>query len=677
MSEYSDLITAASPVAWYRLNSASGTDSSGNSRTLTWTNSPSSAASDALANDSDGAADFDGSNDYGTIADADVFSPYTNSNFTVEFWANPDSNHVGGIIQKGGEWGLGWDSNQFYCYIQKADYNMVKFASESGTSSYGTWYHIAMVWNGTTVTLYKNGVDVTNLITDNAVTGMGNTSSSIYVGHNSSLTQKYDGKMDEIAVYNTALSSTEILKHYEVGIGRSTYQSQASTPAVTFTPYAATVTVEGTVNITADLATVTFTPYAPNVTTTVVVSPDLGTVTFTPYAPTVTADNTNTFVCFDGVIEDFIGTFAYVNGASSGGSYDVNGVYFNPYVSGGGLGSSRGYSFILTVPEEAVLNTLVTITGSANFVTNLDGNFGGVDVYDLDGGSPSTAHNALYLTASGTGTDSDTRALTLGNIGFNWTAGHTYRFEVYWGRNGTTANGNTVQLDSLTLYYETGTAISIDADNVPEITFTPYNPTVASGQQTNLTVDNVATVTITGFDADVGTPGSIAVGTTLPTITFTSYDATTSTTSTLEQVVTNAPAVEFITYAPTVDPNLTALSFKWISKNCPCRTAADSSAISSIDLGSGLFNQELTFAFKLGNTSSSTCDFTISASSVNNLEDMVTFSTTKDGTYTSSISIESITPNRVTDVIWGKLTIDTDAIVDDGTFLIHVEQTNA
>lgn len=681
MSEYSDLITSTSPVAWYRLNSASGTDSSGNSRTLTWTNSPTAYATDPLANDSDGAADFDGSNDYGTIADADVFSPYTNSNFTVEFWANPDSNHVGALIQKPGEWGLGWgeggSSNQFFCFIQKTDFNMVKYASESGTSSYGTWYHIAMVWNGTTVKLYKNGVDVTYMLADNAVTGMGNTSASIYVGHNSSLAQKYDGKMDEIAIYNTALSSTEILKHYEVGIGRSTYQSQASTPAVTFTPYAATVTVEGTVNITADLATVTFTPYAPNVTTTVVVSPDLVTVTFTPYNPTVTADNTNTLISFDGVIQDYISDLGYISGTSAGGSYDVNGVYYDPYLGGGSVSSYKGYQFILTVPEEAVLNALVTITASANFVNNLYGNQGIIDIYDLDGGSPSTIHNAIALTASGTGTDSDTRALTLGNIGFNWIAGNRYKFYIYFATSGSISNGNTVQLDSLTLYYETGTAVSIDADNVPEITFTPYNPTVASGQQTNLTVDNVAAVTITGFDADVGTPGSISVGTTLSTVAFTSYDSTISTTSTLEQVVTNAPAVEFITYAPTVDPNLTALSFKWISKNCPCRTAADSSAISSIDLGSGLFNQELTFAFKLGNTSSSTCDFTISASSVNNLEDMVTFSTTKDGTYTSSVTIESITSNRVTDVIWGKLTIDTDAIVDDGTFLIHVEQTNA
>ena len=677
MSEYSDLITAASPVAWYRLNSAGTTDSSGNSRTITWVNAPASYATDPLANDSDGAADFDGTDDHGTIADADVFSPYTNSNFTVEVWANPDTNHVGAILQKSGEWGMGWGegggTNQFFCFIQKTDLNMVKYASESGTSSTGTWYHIAMVWDGTTLTFYKNGVDVTYLLADNAVTGMGNTSNAVYVGQNAYGAQRFNGKMDEIAVYNTALSSTEILKHYEVGIGRSTYQAPPAAE-LSFFKQDATISVSGSVNISAPAVELTFTSANPTLALGIDIAAPAAEVTFTAPSPTVAADNSNTFTCFDGTIYDFIDTFAYVGGVSSGGSYDVNGVYFDPYVAGG---SGRpGYSFILTVPSEAALNVLVTITASATFVNNVAGNQGQINVYDLDGGSPTTLHNAISLTHASTGSDSDTRALTLGNIGFTWVAGRRYRFEVVWERNGSTQNGSTVQLDSLTLYYETGTSVTVNAP-AAQVSFTKLDPTVTSGQQTILTVDNVPAITAAAFDPDVLTPGQVAIGTTTSIVSYVGLAPTLSTTQSVEQVVTSPSVLEYATYDATVDPDYTALSFKFIIKSCPCRTAADSNAITSIDLGSGLFNQEKEFAFKLGNTSSSVSTFTISATSVNNLADMVTFSIDKYGTYTPTLTIESVQSNRVTDVIWGKLTIDTDAIVDDGTFLIHVEQTHA
>lgn len=659
MSEYSDLITAASPVAWYRLNSAGTTDSSGNSRTITWVNAPASYATDPLANDSDGAADFDGTDDHGTIADADVFSPYTNSNFTVEVWANPDTNHVGAILQKSGEWGIGWGegggTNQFFCFIQKTDLNMVKYASESGTSSTGTWYHLAMVWNGTTLKLYKNGVDVTSLLADNAVTGMGNTTNVVYIGQNASNGQRYNGKMDEIAVYNTALSSTEILKHYEVGIGRSTYQAPPAAE-LSFFKQDATISVSGSVDISSPAVELTFTPANPTLSIDSDIAAPAAEVTFTALAPTVKAYTSFTQYSFEGSLASW-----HTTPSNSGGA-NYTTEFFGAYNNNSSTGS-KSNAINITTPSN-VINISIVIdweykenaSGSANrYILSWNA---GDDSYWNSGTSQTVTKQNTYTSLS---------AATVYPL---WTTLYTAT-SVY-------PSSENVRVTKLTLNYEAVVVLTeISVDNIPEVSFTKLDPTVTSGQQTILTVDNVPAVTAAAFDPDVLTPGQVYIGTTTSIVSYIGLDPTLSTTQSVEQVVTSPSVLEYATYNPTVDPDLTALTFKWVSKECPCRTAADSSAISSIDLGSGLFNQELSFAFKLGNTSSSTCDFTISASSVNNLEDMVTFSTTKDGTYTSSLAIESITPNRVTDVIWGKLTIDTDAIVDDGTFLIHVEQTNA
>lgn len=689
MSEYSDLIAADGYVALWKLddNAASTTvvrtGSAGNNGTLTGGDNTSTlSTADAPAGIGGRSLHFNGSDDAISLGDSDDYTIYTtHPSFSAECWIKADTSSVGVYFNKQGEWALLHDASggeiNPNASIQKTDLNMMHYSTAGGaTYDLNVWHHMVFTFDrsGNTHKHYVNGVDVTNDVVGSSG-GDGNTTNTLYLGRNLPGTQWLDGYMSHAAIYHTVLTPTQILKHYEVGAGISTYIDAGTTQTIAFTAPAPTVSVEGTVNVTADLATVSFSAFAPTISIGIDISAPAAEVTFTAPSPTVAADNSNTFTCFDGTIYDFIGTFAYVGGVSSGASYDVNGVYFDPYVSGGGIGR-QGYSFILTVPSEAALNVLVTITASATFVNNLAGNQGQINVYDLDGESPTTLHNAISLTHASTGSDSDTRALTLGNIGFTWVAGRTYRFEVVWERNGTTQNGSTVQLDSLTLYYETGISVTVDAP-AAEVSFTKLDPTVTSGQQTILTVDNVPAVTAAAYDPDILTPGQVYIGTTTSIVSYAGLDPTLSTTQSIEQVLTDAAAIEYGTYSPSVDPNYTALSFKYISKNCPCRTAADSNQITSIDLGSGLFNQEKEFAFKLGNTSSSISTFVISASSVNNLEDMVTFSIDKYGTYTSSLTIESIQPNRVTDVIWGKLTIDTDAIIDNGTFLIHVEQTNA
>lgn len=71
-----------------------------------------------------------------------------------------------------------------------------------------TWVHLLLTWNGTTLTLYINGVSTapSSTPTDNAVTQT-DTGRVIYIGTASDDTEDWDGDMAYVMIWNTALSA--------------------------------------------------------------------------------------------------------------------------------------------------------------------------------------------------------------------------------------------------------------------------------------------------------------------------------------------------------------------------------------------------------------------------------------------------------------------------------------
>ena len=88
------------------------------------------------------------------------------------------------------------------------------------TLTNGTWYHIAYTYDGTTMRGYINGVEVGN----NTGSGSGNNSTGYTAGlhiacDNGSASQCFDGMMDEIGVWNRALTGAEITQLDNAGAG--------------------------------------------------------------------------------------------------------------------------------------------------------------------------------------------------------------------------------------------------------------------------------------------------------------------------------------------------------------------------------------------------------------------------------------------------------------------------
>jgi hypothetical protein len=90
----------------------------------------------------------------------------------------------------------------------------------AGLISPSTWHHYALVWSdGGTADLYVDGTKRASV----DIQTSWNEGDKLLFGHAagvaSGLTKPWQGRIDEAAVYNTALSATAIQRHYEEGLG--------------------------------------------------------------------------------------------------------------------------------------------------------------------------------------------------------------------------------------------------------------------------------------------------------------------------------------------------------------------------------------------------------------------------------------------------------------------------
>ena len=164
-----------------------------------------------------GALRFDGSNDYVQVADAANLD--ITSELTIAAWINPQSmgqGDQGRILDKAGADGtVGWvfrlnSSNRlgFQQHGKTPGVNTV-----SNVISTDTWQHVAaVVSGGRNVTFYVNGTNVGSGTLNGAIAA---NAKPLSIGIRGDGQRAFDGSMDEVRVYNRALSSGEIHDLYQ------------------------------------------------------------------------------------------------------------------------------------------------------------------------------------------------------------------------------------------------------------------------------------------------------------------------------------------------------------------------------------------------------------------------------------------------------------------------------
>lgn len=78
----------------------------------------------------------------------------------------------------------------------------------------GIWHHICSVRSGTTHFIYGDGGAVS---TSNTVSNTALSTASIKIGDSTALDASFMGNIDEVRIYNRALSPTEITALYNAG----------------------------------------------------------------------------------------------------------------------------------------------------------------------------------------------------------------------------------------------------------------------------------------------------------------------------------------------------------------------------------------------------------------------------------------------------------------------------
>jgi hypothetical protein len=219
VSVYSDLILAESGlVAYWRLGEplvATTADDAKGTNDGTYNGVITRGEAGALRDDADTAAKFDGATGWVEVPDANALD--TGDVFTIEAWIKRNSTSGDQCIAtkfNTGGWNF-WITGGALTLRKVAVANIVSATSTPGAD--GKWHHVVATKNGATVKLYVDGQDVTGTVANQTIV---NTTGRFSIGAASPTTNFWNGWIDEVAHYNTALSAAKVAEHYSIGRSR-------------------------------------------------------------------------------------------------------------------------------------------------------------------------------------------------------------------------------------------------------------------------------------------------------------------------------------------------------------------------------------------------------------------------------------------------------------------------
>ena len=256
-NSYEGEVVADAPEAYWRLNEAGGSgtiaDSMGRHDGTTYSfGNPDGGASftfaqtGALMDNPDACLQF--TTAYQNMVRVPYSAALNPTNFTVECWANLASgpgadtwfapvgsanSAMGYAIYAGGD-DTSW---QAWLYLNPG------WGVVAGPSwQLYQWAHLAMTYDGQMERLYVNGALAGSILR----VLVPNTAAPFNIGGGADNSFAFDGLVDEVAFYRTALSATRINAHYALGV-----YGTNSVPVCTQLPASQTVTVGTTVTFTA------------------------------------------------------------------------------------------------------------------------------------------------------------------------------------------------------------------------------------------------------------------------------------------------------------------------------------------------------------------------------------------------------------------------------------------
>ncbi|MEQ9626271.1 CHAT domain-containing protein [Coleofasciculus chthonoplastes] len=242
---YNVAVLLDDPVGYWRLDEEGETafDSSGNNIDGTYFGGVNLNQEGALVDDANPAPFFDGTTGYVEIPDSDFIDFGTNEDFTITAWikVTPDQLDIettdNVVIEK-------WSGSGGYSYviryfnqtssdtgkIYSAQWDGSNFSTTTSTQPINDsdFHHVAFVKEGSNLFLYVDGIlQETTLDT---TTGITENNSPLFLarrGDNAPFDNFFRGSIDEVAIYDSALSPSEVAAQYTTGTGTATSRQLA------------------------------------------------------------------------------------------------------------------------------------------------------------------------------------------------------------------------------------------------------------------------------------------------------------------------------------------------------------------------------------------------------------------------------------------------------------------
>ncbi|HEU4448366.1 MAG TPA: LamG domain-containing protein [Gaiellaceae bacterium] len=219
-ASYAAEVLADAPVAYYRLGDAAGsadlTDATGNESTGVFRNGVALELDGGPFPDTDGAAGFDGLDDYAEVPDRPALD--LGDAFTLEAWIRPAGLEPGHLLDKGeGAFSLAYAADG-RVRLLAAGAGTVVSATEPVPAD-GAFHHVVATKDGPAAALYLDGAEVGGAVT---VRELRDTANALRLGraHGYLAFPRADffaGELDEVALYRRALTAARVRAHYDVG----------------------------------------------------------------------------------------------------------------------------------------------------------------------------------------------------------------------------------------------------------------------------------------------------------------------------------------------------------------------------------------------------------------------------------------------------------------------------
>jgi hypothetical protein len=154
---------------------------------------------------------FDGSDDYVAVSAAPGLNNLGKGSFTLESWVyGTNLGAVNSIIRKGGDYNLVLQQGGLLfaeVWPGGVGTSTRPYAQATAAIPQNRWTHVAATWDGTALRLYVNGVAAPLSANSSPVT----TSESLQIGRSTVYNQPFNGRLDEVRIYNAALTPAQVL----------------------------------------------------------------------------------------------------------------------------------------------------------------------------------------------------------------------------------------------------------------------------------------------------------------------------------------------------------------------------------------------------------------------------------------------------------------------------------